>query len=1002
MHGLGDSTQARLARAIRERLVPGVYIAVHPLRVTHWNAPGEPLPFADAVAAAFASTPRRHRWGAPWSTTWFRLQGEVPDSWRGIPDTAVEIVCDLGFTADRPGFQVEGLAYRPDGTILKGVEPLSPHIPWPAALGATVDVYVEGAANPDVAGDYSFAPTALGSKDTAGAEPLYTLGDMHLALRDMTVWELLQDARLVANLIAELNVDDPRRAKLIAAADRMLNVLDPDDVTGSAAAARAELKAVLASPSAASSHRVLAVGHAHIDTAWLWPLRETVRKCARTFANALDLMDETEDFVFAASSAQQYAWVKQHYPALFERIRQRVAEGRFIPVGGMWVEADMNMPSGESIVRQFLQGKRFFASEFDVDTREVWLPDSFGYSAALPQIFRQAGNTWFLSQKLSWSQVNTMPHHTFSWEGIDGSRIFAHFPPVDSYISDLSPRDLRHAERNFRDAGAADMSLVMFGWGDGGGGPTREMLAAAGRSRDLEGVPRVALGTPAAFFQEAQEQYPHPPTWTGELYLELHRGTYTSQLRTKQGNRRSEALLHEAELWATTATVRAGVPYPRAELDHCWQEVLLLQFHDILPGSSIAWVHREAERRYRNVAETLERIVSDSLYALTGPGSIALIANGRFDVVSGVAPFAIGTPDNTATSTRIDVADDGGVVLDNGRVRVVIAPDGRITSLQDGSGREAIAPSGCGNALLLHRDTPNLWDAWDIDEHHRRTFAPVRGTRVTVSLAPRGAALVDIGYSLSRSRISQTLTLEPDGDAIDIETRVDWRERQKLLRITFDLDVHADVVSSETQFGHVRRPTHENTTWEAARFEVCTHRWTHVAEPGYGVAVANDSSYGSAVRTSEREGGGRSTTLALSLIRSPLFPDPDSDQGPHVMRVSVRPGASIRDAVTDGNRLNIPIRAVLGGEAVPALFDVRSDSVLVETVKLAEDGSGDVIVRCYESAGARSALAITPDFDVVDVHVVDLLERRQEVLPRAASIERMLRPFELLTLRFVR
>ncbi|NLE97210.1 MAG: alpha-mannosidase, partial [Propionibacterium sp.] len=346
--------------------------------------------------------------------------------------------------------------------------------------------------------------------------------------------------------------------------------------------ARAELAEVLSRPAAASAHELFAVGHAHIDSAWLWPVRETVRKVARTCSNVLDLMDQHDDFVFAASSAQQYAWIQEHRPELFERMRRRIREGRFVPVGGMWVESDTNLPGGEGLVRQFVHGTRYFREQFDVDTSIVWLPDSFGYTAALPQIMAQAGARWFLTQKLSWNETNRVPHHTFLWEGLDGTRIFTHFPPADTYGSDVGMADLARAEGQFAEKAGATSSLLPFGYGDGGGGPTREMLARARRSADLEGSPKVRLASPEQFFAHAEEEYPEPPVWSGELYLEFHRGTYTSQARTKRGNRRSEALLREAELWASTAALRVGAPYPYEELRRLWETVLLLQFHDIL------------------------------------------------------------------------------------------------------------------------------------------------------------------------------------------------------------------------------------------------------------------------------------------------------------------------------------------------------------------------------------------------------------------------------------
>ena len=633
----------RLARLRRERIRPALYRATSPVTITAWTAPGEPVPFSEAAEQAYAPVAIGSAWGAPWGTTWFRVTGAAPADWSDDADTTIELVVDLGFTGEQPGFTAEGTAYTAAGVVIKGIEPRNAYVPL--ADPSAVDLYLEAASNPNVGGDWLYAPTAMGDRATAGREPLYRLERVEIGLLDRPVWELEQDFDTLVGLVEQLPAGSPRRAQILRGLDDAIDAIDPEAVTESTPAARAALADLLASPAAATAHRVQAVGHAHIDSAWLWPTRETVRKVARTFANVCDLIEQSEDFVFAASSAQQYAWLKEHYPDVFARVRQQVAAGRFVPVGGMWVESDTNMPGGEALARQFVLGKQFFLDEFGVETEEVWLPDSFGYSAALPQIVAASGSRWFLTQKISWNQTNVMPNHTFMWEGIDGTRVFTHFPPVDTYNSDLSAADLARAERQYADKNAGTTSLVPFGFGDGGGGPTREMLAAAHRARDLDGSPTVTLSTPRAFFTDAEAEMPHPPVWSGELYLEFHRGTYTSQARTKQGNRRSEHLLREAELWATTAAVRRGAAYPAAELAAAWQTVLLQQFHDILPGSSIAWVHSEAERNYAAVAESLTTIIETALRALAGTGQQQILANAR--------PFAErGVPALGALMTR--------------------------------------------------------------------------------------------------------------------------------------------------------------------------------------------------------------------------------------------------------------------------------------------------------------------------------------------------------------
>jgi alpha-mannosidase len=990
VHDDSQLVLGRILRFTRERLVPAVHRDHLPLAVTAWVAPGEPVPFAEAVRQDFTPFAIGAPWGRPWGTVWFHVTGTVPAGWTD-PATRPELAVDLGFSGAQPGFQAEATAYRCDGTIISAIEPRRRHLPLGEA-GSAVDLYIEAAANPDVAGPWTFAPTRLGDLATAGDEPIHRLVQMHVALLDVPVWELWQDFWTLTGLVNSLPADLPRRAEVLRAMERTVDVVDPDDVSGTAEAGRMELAGILASPAHASAHRVHAVGHAHIDSAWLWPVRETVRKVARTFSNALALMDTDDDFVFAASSAQQYAWLQEHQPELFARVKKRTAEGRFVPVGGMWVESDTNMPGGEALARQLVAGERFFAEELGVESDGVWLPDSFGYSAALPQIAAAAGRRWFLTQKISWNETNRFPHHTFAWEGIDGTRIFTHFPPVDTYGAELLGEELARAQRQYAEKGRANTSLVPFGWGDGGGGPTREMLAAAARTRSLEGSPTVELSSPSAFFAAAEVEYPRPPVWSGELYLEFHRGTYTSQARTKRGNRRSEHLLREAELWAATAAVRTGVAYPYDALESLWRTVLLQQFHDILPGSSIAWVHREAEREYERVAGELEELIGDALTALAGDEGRSLTFNaGPYE--RGGVPALGGAPTAAAPGTTV-AETPGAIVLADDRVRLTIDHRGLFTSVYDlVAGREVVPDGSPANLLQLFRDTPTRWDAWDVDEHYKRTGRDLLDGEVTVD----GDA-VRIVRSTGPSTITQVVTLH-DG-SIDIAMHVDWHDRQKLLKLAFPLDVHADRAASEIQFGHVHRPTHTNTSWDAARFETCAHRWVHVGEPGYGVAVANDSTYGHDIGRTTRPEGGTTTTVRLSLLRAPLFPDPDADQGEHRFTVSLRAGSDIGDAVAEGYRLNLPLREVRGGADVAPLVTVDDPAVVVESVKLAEDRSGDVVVRLYEALGTRATARVTADFPHTAVVETDLLERPLAGPPCLEDGVLRVRPFQLVTLRF--
>ncbi|WP_269046089.1 alpha-mannosidase [Paenarthrobacter sp. Z7-10] len=1055
MHDHRLITEGRLDRFVQDRIGPAIYPRTAQLDVQAWEVPDEPVQAAEAIGQDYSPFKVGEPWGRPWGTVWFHVTGDMPSGFGKASGRSVEAVVDLGFDPAFPGFQCEGIIWRPDGSIVKA---LSPRNSWVPVDGGDIDFYVEAAANPNVG--QAFNPTPMGDKATAGIEPLYRLRQVDIAERDDTVWELNQDVWVLRGLMLQLGVDVPRRGEILAALERMLDVMDPEDVGGTAAAGRAELAAVLARPAYASAHHIVATGHAHIDSAWLWPVRETIRKCARTFSNVVALMDADPNFVFSCSSAQQLAWMKSSYPELFERIKAKVAAGQFVPVGGMWVESDTNMPGGEAMARQFVAGKSFFRREFGVDPQEVWLPDSFGYSGALPQIVAAAGAKWFLTQKISWNQTNKFPHHTFDWEGIDGTRVFTHFPPVDTYNSELSAAELAHAQRNYREKGRGTVSLVPFGWGDGGGGPTREMIAAAARTADLEGSPAVRIGTAASFFEQAQAEYPNPPVWVGEMYLELHRGTYTSQSNTKRGNRRSEHLLREAELWAATAAVRNGTPYPYDELERLWQLVLLQQFHDILPGSAIAWVHQDAERNYAAISRDLEALIAASATAVVGEGTVPLLLNAAPHPRSGVPALAAGAvvdaaaglvagtasgttaagvtaasttatgttePGVTATGTTAAITTASGVTaaarpggavkastaadahtLDNGVIRATIDDAGRLISLLDyASGRESIAPGEFGNHLEFHRDIPNQWDAWDIDEHYRRSVRSLDQVIAPVELVQSEAeAAVVVSRSTGKSTITQRLSLTPNAASLTIVTNIDWKDEDKLLKLGFPFDVRADRSAAETQFGHVYRATHENTSWEAAKFEICAHRWIHVGEPGYGVAVSNDATYGHDVTRNVRADGGTTTRVRLSLLRAPRYPDPTTDQGQRTFTVTVRPGAAIADAVEEGYRTNLVPRIVNGAHPVEPLLTVSNPAIVIEAVKLAEDRSGDVIVRLYESLGERSTGSVTAGFDVTSVQVTDLLE--DEIAAPAgigtasAGADLTLRPFQLVTLRFVR
>ncbi len=973
MHDDLSLTIGRVGRVLRERVWPAVYAVSAPLTIQVHALEGEPIPVSDGLALDFTDHVVGTGWGPAWGTTWFRLTGPVPDAFAG---RRVDAILDLGFDPNLTGFQCEGLVYTPDGRPIKSLNPRNSWVTVTdhATGGETVELFVEAASNPTLLGYEPFVPTEEGDIRTSDPRPLYVTRRMDLAVFDAEVFELALDLEVLLELQAELGMG-PRRMQILQALDNALDQLDLRAISGTAAAARAELADVLARPAEPSAHRVTAIGHAHIDSAWLWPVRETVRKVARTSASMISLLESDEDFVYGMSSAQQYAWLKTYRPEVYALVKEAVAAGRFVPLGGMWVESDTVMPSGESLVRQFLYGQRFFEEEFGIRCQGVWLPDSFGYSPALPQLIRRAGFSWFFTQKISWNQVNVFPHHTFAWEGIDGSRVLSHFPSMDTYNSQLSGAELAKASRQFRESRRTAESIAPVGWGDGGGGTTREMAGKARRTADLEGSPRVRWELPDAFFERAAAALPDPPVWVGELYLELHRGTLTSQHRTKQGNRRAEHLLVEAELWAATATLRTGADYPYDALDAAWQQVLLNQFHDILPGTSIAWVHREAVEQYQGVLGAADTLIDDALAALSGPGERTLTANGSAFDVDGVEPGAARTAAATTGGAVSVTPEAGGFVVDNGVVRLVLSSEGLLRSAVDlASGREAIAPGRDALLLQLHQDFPNMWDAWDVDRYYRNRVHDVRDVDAMSAQLVDGVATISIQRPLgAASSVRQILRLAPGSRHLEIEQETDWHEVETLLKLAFPLDLKAAHTAAETQFGFQQRVTHTNTSWEAAKFETSMHRFVYLEEPGFGVAVVNDSSYGYDV-SRETAGDGIATTVRMSLLRSPRFPDPRTDQGLHRHRFGLLIGTDLGEATRHGAVLNTPVRRYQGGSAVEPIVGVDGPGVVLSSVKLAADRSGDIVVRLYEALGARTVAAIRFDVPVAEVWGVSLLE----------------------------
>jgi alpha-mannosidase len=930
-------TRARLAQR-SERLRAAIRPEVRPVDELLVSPAVDRISWAHAQSLDYRPAALGERFGPLWATYWFRLRATLPETWKG---RRVELLWSSLSEATlwRDGRAVQGLntgggGERPDAVLFEHAEP------------GTVELQVELACN-----------GLFGEGETAAE-----LQRCELAVVDPDAWRLYFDFE--TQRVLELEARDE------AWAGHLREELGRFCDTGDAGV----LARLYESRNASHTHELAAIGHAHIDTAWLWPLAETYRKCVRTFSSQLRYMDDYPEYRFACSQAQQYAWIKERDPDLWGRLRAKVEAGQFVPVGGSWVEPDCNLPSGESLVRQFLHGQRWFEQELGRRHREFWSPDAFGYAGQLPQILRACGITRFLTQKLSWNRFNRPEHHTFVWQGDDGSEVLGHFPPADTYNSEANVRELAKVARQFLDHEHSRTSLLVFGYGDGGGGPTRDMLETLRRAADLQGIPRTRQVTSDEFFERLESEPGERPVVVGELYFEYHRGVYTSQARVKRGNRRCEQALHDAEFLA----VARGGAYPRAELDRLWKLLLLQQFHDILPGSSIAEVYVDAHR-------DLDEIEAGAT-ALCGVGDalVNTIGFARREVdgerVVEAPPFGTARVVETDDAVRAE-----GLTLENAHVRATLADDGTLVSLVDkATGRESLAAPG--NRFELYDDDPVAFDAWDIDPYTLATGRPAPGaTSHSVSASPLRAEI-----TFEYPSMTQVVRLDAESRMLEFHTEVEWHESHVLLKVCFPLAVRASTATYEMPFGYAERPTHYSTSWDRARYEVPAHRFADLSEHGFGVALLNDCKYGHSCYGNE---------LRLSLLRSPKSPDPEADMGRHRFAYALLPHAGgWREAgvLAQAARFNAPLRRTA---AVEAFADVDDPNLVLDTIKRAED-SDAIVLRLYEAHGGRGVARVRLAQAFSGARRANALEDDGEALAvEGTSIVVPYRPHEIVTVK---
>jgi alpha-mannosidase len=967
---------------------------------------------------------------------WFRLRFTVPDEMAGLPVYLRFIARPADGDQDLGAPRVESLCFRdgvPWQAFDNGHESLL--LTEDADGGETYDLLVE-AGTTTLWGNLDVEEFVLQAAEVYAERP--EVADLH---RHVSVCNDLRE---------HVDEDSPNRGRLLNALVEASHAFpfDAESEAEFAAGAEAALEPLREVESELTSdltgQQLTAVGHAHIDLAWLWPWSETVRKCGRSFSNVLRLMDEYDDFTFMQSQPHLYEWVRERYPEQFEEIAARADEGRWLPEGALWVESDINNAGPEALARQFLYGKRHFREEFGADPQVTFIPDVFGYSGGLPGIARAADCPYFLTQKMSWSEINDFPHNTFRWEGIDGSEVLAHFPPVDTYNGMVSVDEVTRSVYEDSQNDVTDDRAYLVGYGDGGGGPTREMVETADVIDDVEALPDVEWGSLDGMFDRLADDWDEYPVWSGELYLEKHRGTLTTQADTKTNNRRGEYALKEAELWSSLALASEGADYPHDELEDAWKVLLFNQFHDILPGSSVTDVYADADRDYETVFETTDAVREAALDALLATASesdrIALTNPLSWDRratttvpasdVSADADDLVAVPDDGGEAhpvqrTAASVATDEGALLvdgpevpalgaasvaveaadgspddpfdaaadrlSNGLVTVSFDDEGTVSVYDETADREVLDEPG--NRLMLYRDQPRQFEAWDVEEdvYDVGEQLPAPETELVESGPVR--ATVRQTRTFGDSELVQEVSLYRDSRRVEFRTEVEWQAEEKLLKAHFPAAVTANEATYDTHFGHLERDTHDNTSWDQARYEEPGGEWVDVSEPGYGTAVLNDSKYGVHVD---------GTDVSLTLLRSPNDPDPEADRGHHEFTYALLPHDD--DPVTAGvdaaaTELNAPTRAVPVEDSVSlSPVGVESESVVVESVKQAEDAADELVLRLYESDGRHASATLSFDVPVAGAAEANIVEDHEADLSLSdGRLDLDFDPFEIRT-----
>ncbi len=998
---------------ILDKIREARYRIIGELSITAWKTE-EPVSFNDRKTGERKELRAGDKWGNLFDCAWFNFTADVP---REAKEKRIALLIDVNG---------EMCIYNSSGLPVRGLTNKSST--YDKRLGApTKRVFYfsnkySGREKIDIWAD-------AGCNDLFGEEKEdCTIKEASIAICNDDIRNLYYDFEVLYELMKTLSTKTARYSRIynsLMEAGFKLKTFSSDEIEDAANILALELGKRGGDPSLVIS----AIGHAHLDLAWLWPIRETKRKGARTFATALELMERYPDYIFGVSQPQLFQWMKESYPSLYEKIKRRIKQGRLEVQGAMWVEADTNIPSGESLIRQLFYGKEFFRNEFGREINYLWEPDVFGYSAALPQILKKSGVDYLITQKLSWNLINKYPHHSFKWKGIDGSEVLIHLLPEETYNGSASPRAVVKMEQNYLDKVISDQCLMAFGIGDGGGGPGAEHLERLKRMKNLAGLCPVEQRTVVDFLSIWEKDKDRFAIWDGELYLERHQGTFTTQCKNKWYNRQMEIRLRELEWKAVLSGLVFGSKYPAEALERIWKEVLLYQFHDILPGSSIKRVYDESLERYELMFKETEKLILDlesniiknidtsnskNPYVIQNSLSwnreewVSLENTWRKILVPAMGYIVI---DGVSADTL--VSDQPTVLvnkLENEFLLIIFNDDGSIKSIIDKEfQQEFLSPTRMANCISIYEDDG---DAWDFSLNYREKKSDVFVLMRSETDVDGPKATITHYYKYNKSEMKQQIVLIQGSRRIDFITWINWQEPAKMIKTSFPLAIKADHAVCEIQFGSIKRPTHSNTTWEMAKEEVPAQKWVDISSHHYGVALLNDSKYGYRIKDS---------TLELTLLRCVRYPGPligkedasdrisgYTDLGEHNFTYSLFPhlGDYIEGAVVQaGYELNNPLKiqhCSSGNGHLPSSFSflaVESPSVIIETVKKAENGS-EIIVRLYETAGEPCNTTLQLNFPVTKALLVDLMEEPIGEIPVIRGrVELNFTPFEILTIK---